>query len=304
MKRNLASAFLARQHMISQDFEIYYYSDHGLRNVKRHAHDYYEFYFFLEGSVTMHFQDISHVMAAGDMVIIPPGMEHFVRVLETDLPYRRFVFWITDRYLSKLSVHSADFLYLTDLAREKKGFIWHFGEIAFHSIQGKIFQIIEEIYSDRFGRRQKVALGINDLLLSLNRAVYEGLHPECRGSKDERLQSNLVRYIEEHIAENLSLDVLSEKFFVSKYHISHIFTENTGESLHRYVVRKRLTIIKDAIINGEPAAKAAARYGFSDYSVFYRAFVREYGMSPQKYINMLISNLQEDENKISFHKLS
>ena len=76
------------------------------------------------------------------------------------------------------------------------------------------------------------------------------------------------------------------------------FTENTGESLHKYIVRKRLSYIKDSVINGESASKAAEKYGFSDYSVFYRAFVKEYGVSPQKYVNMLIAARMVDPKEM------
>ena len=52
MKKNLQTAFSTRQYMLSKDFEVYYYSDFYLSQVKDHAHDYYEFYFFLEPSLT------------------------------------------------------------------------------------------------------------------------------------------------------------------------------------------------------------------------------------------------------------
>ena len=53
MKKNLQTAFSTRQYMRSKDFEIYYYSDLGLSPVDSHSHDYYEFYFFLEGNVNI-----------------------------------------------------------------------------------------------------------------------------------------------------------------------------------------------------------------------------------------------------------
>lgn len=46
MKKELRTQFLTRQHMVSKDFEIYYYSDTTLLKVENHAHNYYEFYFF------------------------------------------------------------------------------------------------------------------------------------------------------------------------------------------------------------------------------------------------------------------
>ena len=283
MINNLSSVFLNRQYMISKDFEIYYYKDRNLHNVEIHSHEYYEFYFFLEGEVTMFYSDSSHRMKNGDMVIIPPGMQHHVQIHDPAVPYRRVVFWITKSFLSKLSVHSEEFLFLTGKA-DDSGFAWHFNEVTFNTVQRKIFHVIEEIFSDRFGRRMAVALGINDLLLFLNRTVYESLHPERYGKSEKKLDRNLIRYIEEHINEDLRLDTLSELFFVSKYHISHLFKDKMGISLHQYILKKRLAMSKDALINGRKPSEVFREYGFSDYSVFYRAFVKEFGLSPQNLI--------------------
>ena len=283
MINNLSSVFLNRQYMISKDFEIYYYKDRNLHNVEIHSHEYYEFYFFLEGEVTMFYSDSSHRMKNGDMVIIPPGMQHHVQIHDPAVPYRRVVFWITKSFLSKLSVHSEEFLFLTGKA-DGSGFAWHFNEVTFNTVQRKIFHVIEEIFSNRFGRRMAVALGINDLLLFLNRTVYESLHPERYGKSEKKLDRNLIRYIEEHINEDLRLDTLSELFFVSKYHISHLFKDKMGISLHQYILKKRLAMSKDALINGRKPSEVFREYGFSDYSVFYRAFVKEFGLSPQNLI--------------------
>ena len=291
MIRNLSSVFLNRQYMISRDFEIYYYKDCNFRNVEPHSHTYYEFYFFLEGEVTMFYYDSSRRMKSGDMVIIPPGMQHYVQVHDPAVPYRRVVFWITKNFLSKLSVHSDEFLFLTEKA-DSSGCVWHFNEVTFNTVQRKIFHVIEEIYSDRFGRRMAVALGVNDLLLFLNRTVYESLHPEKYGKNEKNLDRNLIRYIEEHINEDLRLDTLADLFFVSKYHIAHLFKDQMGISLHQYIIKKRLTMSRDALVNGKKPSEVFKEYGFSDYSVFYRAFVKEYGMSPQ---NLLRQKNRETE---------
>ena len=47
------SQFNPRQYMVSKDFEIFYYDDTNFSNVKSHTHDYYEFYFFLQGEIDL-----------------------------------------------------------------------------------------------------------------------------------------------------------------------------------------------------------------------------------------------------------
>ncbi|MBE5917330.1 MAG: helix-turn-helix transcriptional regulator, partial [Pseudobutyrivibrio ruminis] len=113
--------------------------------------------------------------------------------------------------------------------------------------------------------------------------VYEYTNPNTAEAESDTLYQSIIQYIENHIDEALSLDLIAEKLHVSKYHISHIFSEINGIPLHKYITKKRLSMCKDAILNGEDITSIAESYGFSDYSVFYRAFVKEYGKSPKKY---------------------
>ncbi len=71
MRRQLQSPFNERQYMLSKDFEIYYYNDNHFYGVTDHTHDYYEFYFFLEGNVTISIEKEHHHLKPGDMVFIP-----------------------------------------------------------------------------------------------------------------------------------------------------------------------------------------------------------------------------------------
>ena len=75
MKKQLSMDFNTRQYMQSGDFELFYYNDTALKSVDAHEHDYYEFYFFLEGDVTYHIGDKSYQLEYGDCLLIPiiPG---------------------------------------------------------------------------------------------------------------------------------------------------------------------------------------------------------------------------------------
>lgn len=282
MKKNLQTAFSTRQHMLSKDFEIYYYSDNHLYNIKSHVHDYYEFYFFLEGEVSIWIDKECYPVHTGDMILIPPGTPHFATVHNYEIPYRRFVFWIRQAYLKKLSITSADYVYLTQLADTAKHYIFHYETLAFHTLQAKVFQLIEEIHSEHFGKEVKISLCVNDLILYLNRTVYESLHPKTQ-REEQNLYQNLLQYIENHIKEELSLDRLAMEFYASKYHIAHVFKENLGISIHQFIIKKRLLMCRDAICSNTDIGEACLMYGFKDYSSFYRAFKKEFGLCPKEY---------------------
>ena len=292
MKKNLKTEFSTRQYMLSQDFEIYYYSDRVLPNVEAHTHDYFEFYFFIEGNIIMYIDGKQFVPTPGTMIIIPPNLPHYARLVDGNVPYRRFVFWVTKDFLDTLGDSSEDYLYLTNKAESMGNFIINkFNEIEFNTIQGKVFSLIDEIHSNRFGRDAKIMLCVSDFILALNRMVYEALNPNVAEADSDTLYQSIIQYIETHIDEELSLDLLSEKFHVSKFHISHIFTETNGLPIHKYITKKRLDMCRDAIVSGQDISIVSSTYGFSDYSVFYRAFVKEYGKSPKKYRDEIIRNM-------------
>ncbi len=282
MKKDLQTKFSTRQYMQMQDFELYYYSDKGLTGVGSHTHTYYEFYLFLEGDVILEIDKHSYPLTPGDIILIPPGIAHHAKINGDDVPYRRFVFWVSTAYLERLANASASYGYLIHRAKDRKKYIFHNDIIAFHAIQSRVFELIEEMHEQRFGKEETISLCVDGLILHLNRTAYEQEHPKSRKEK-QSLYQNLISYIDEHLDEDLSLESLSIHFFVSKYHIAHIYMENIGCSNQRYITKKRLEACRNALSSQTKVSSVYSMYGFKDYSSFYRSFQKEYGMSPKEY---------------------
>lgn len=282
MKKNLQSAFHTRQYMLSKDFEIYYYSDYYLSKVESHTHNYYEFYFFLEGNVDMIIEGDVFSMHPGDLVLIPPKIRHHAEIRNQELPYRRFVFWISREYCKRLLELSPDYVYLMQHVKVAGDYVFSNDIITFNTIQSKVFALIDEMRSNRFGRDARISLCVNDLILHLNRIVHERNYPRSE-KEDKNLYQSLAEYIEKNLEGNLSLEHLAEVFYVSKYHIAHTFKDHTGLSIHQYITKKRLTACREAILGGSEITQAYLMFGFGDYSSFYRAFKKEYGISPREF---------------------
>lgn len=95
---------------------------------------------------------------------------------------------------------------------------------------------------------------------------------------------DLLLYIAEHIAEPLSLDMLSKNLFINKYSISRIFSEQIGCSLHTYINALRVELARNLL--REPltdTAQLIARCGFESERTFYRTFKEHCGMTPGQY---------------------
>lgn len=281
MKGNLRSAFNTRQYMQSKDFEAFYYSDLNFQTLPAHTHDYYEFYLFLEGDLDLEISGHARPLHPGDMVLVPPGVSHHALMHSSDRPYRRFVLWVSQEYAARLLKESPDYVFLMQRAATSSRCYYHFHEAEFSSIQSRLIRLLEEFHSNRYGRNAAVYLALNDLLLYMNRIIYEREHPVVSGSGD--LMQEITLFIDEHLTEDLSLDVLADHVCLSKYYIAHYFKDSLGISIHQYITKKRLQSCSEAIAVGSDITRTFDEYGFRDYSSFYRMFRKEYGMSPREY---------------------
>ena len=281
MGNKRSSEFNTRQYMLSRDYEIYYYSNLHFQSVGSHSHDYYEFYFFVEGDVVMEIDGDPYALRPGDVIVVPPGIVHRAILPDSGVPYRRFVFWISRDYMSGLVSQSDDYAFLIRKA-EERSYLYHFDPLTFNSLRSALFSLLDELHADRFGRETQMNLDVCHLLLSLNRLVYDSTRKGQRENVDSKYEA-ITEYIDTHLDSDLSLDSLSREFYLSKYYIAHLFRDSVGLSVHQYISKKRLSACCDAIRSGSGISVAFMSCGFRDYTSFYRAFKKEYGMSPAEY---------------------
>ena len=108
--------------------------------------------------------------------------------------------------------------------------------------------------------------------------------PQKRETAEEpELVSRVLAYISEHYSEKITLQNLADRFYVSKYHLSHEFSAKVGTSVYRYIILKRLLSAREQIADGVPPSEVYQTCGFQDYANFYRAFKTEYGISPKEF---------------------
>lgn len=92
------------------------------------------------------------------------------------------------------------------------------------------------------------------------------------------------QYINYHVNENLSIDKLAEKVYLSQGYLSYIFKKETGMNLSRYIKQARMEKAKELLqTTNMKIVQICEKVGFSSVSYFCQSF-REYcGVSPEKY---------------------
>ena len=59
----------------------------------------------------------------------------------------------------------------------------------------------------------------------------------------------VIDYIEEHLEEKLNLEQIAEHAGYSRFHLNRIFMEETGDTIHKYVQERRLTMAAEKLVD-------------------------------------------------------
>lgn len=270
--RKTARSFDPRQQMHRPDFEVFHYHDAKMQEVPLHHHDFYEVYFFLGGKVEYQVEGRSYVLQPEDILLISPRELHRPNVAPEE-EYERIVLWINAAYLQEISAG-------TPLLPEcfETGCNLISGS---HSAAAELIRRLAGESASEKTANELCARGLFfQFLVELLRLV-ENQETEAQSPAEPPLIAEVMRYLGEHFRENISLDAVAERFFVSKYYLSHLFSSSVGTSMYRYILLKRLQHAKALLADGVGPGDACRECGFQDYANFYRSFRAVYGVSPQ-----------------------
>jgi AraC-like DNA-binding protein len=112
---------------------------------------------------------------------------------------------------------------------------------------------------------------------------------EHNKESNQLLQSNAnirlaIAYIQAHLSENLTLEEIARQCHMSKFYLSHQFTQTQGISLSKYILKSRITssmrLLRETLMS---VKEIAEKVGFNDVAYFCRAFKTEVGMTPLQY---------------------
>lgn len=257
--------------------------------VSLHSHSFYEIVYVLSNSGTQYLAGTKrYLLQPGDIVLIPPGVGH-KPIFPTKLaePYKRIVLWVSSEFVEATNHLVPN--YTPKFSQQI--FLLRTAGTPYEHI-GRYFQAgLKEAQEKK--EYWEVALCGNtmQLLVDCIRAFSDHEQHHLKSEKPELLD-DIVAYIETHLNEKITLSDTAQRFFVSESTIGQTFQKKMHLSFYHYVTQRRLIAAKSMMVKEKNLDTLSLKVGFSDYSTFYRAFKKEYGISPREYRNLIAEGQQ------------
>jgi len=155
-----------------------------------------------------------------------------------------------------------------------------------HIVERCLRAIASEAYHRTLGYAAVIDAYIMQIFIELVRHArsVEAPQVDVGEIRRQRLATEAVQFIEQSYAAPLTLPEIAQHFFISPYHFSRIFKENTGLSPIAYLTKTRMVNARRLLLDPDLTVKAiAAQVGYHDPHYFTKAFAKEEGMTPTAY---------------------
>lgn len=274
-----------RQYMIREGYEVYEKQGAPLGAIAFHYHSFYEIIYVLEGEYSSMLEDQTYHMKKGDLLLIDCNVMHKYHYIEKKHDTsKRIILWVTKEMLQSLSGEEMD---LSACFRGQSSCAYHFPIYYEEMLRGYLLKLVMAELPDVSSPQAKQVLDRGYLTLFF---VYLNMlcgRREYGFSREDTvfhpMAAQVAEYIDQHIGESISVEELARQVHMSKYHFLRKFKEQTGVTVHSFVLNKRLIRASEELLRGVNMTQVWQNAGFADYSSFLRNFKRAFGMPPGKY---------------------
>lgn len=278
-------------------FDAFYFVDEAAESAIRIVpHVFFKIIFYLEGDVYYTIQDQRYDLIPGDILVTPRFTPYYCYSPGRQT-YRRLVIWFTQELLDSIDPTGQLNSFFEKIDESKNGSRFHFS----HSYQNEIFRQVFHLASERDYTRpfsDSISHSLAALVLvGIYRAVSTSHSEEAEDPGVSELVNSVVSYINDNLQSDLSLDIIAEKFFISKFHLERIFKKKMSITVHNYIIQRRLTLARQKLYDGASPTKIYKSCGFTNYSTFYRAFQKMYNTTPRLFSEQATQIMFFDGNR-------
>ncbi len=266
---------------LNEDFRLFHIKDKIALDVDYHYHEFDKIVVFISGKVNYIIEGKSYFLKPWDILLVNHNQIHRP-VIDTGEPYERIILWMNTDFIKSNSTKDYDLSECFKTAASR-----NFSLVRPESSKRpeimKILSATEEALRSReFAGELLSRTYFLQFLIEINRMTErDNTQSDASSFKSDPKVEGIIAYINSNLKEELTLDSLSQKFFISKSYLMHRFKAVTGFPVHSYIQQKRLILAADLIKNGMPVSKACAESGYCDYTAFLKAFKKMFGTTPK-----------------------
>ena len=237
-----------------------------------HTHPKAELYYFIKGSGVFHIEGSAYKLEPGDFLLMRPTESHYIE-LDLAQPYERKVLHFNMDILKSLDPEG---LLLAPMLDRKAGKQNLYKPYRFRG--GNCEHYLHTMMSANPDPRVSIFAGLVPLLHEL--CCIQAQLKEEPDTEPDSVEYRILRYLNKNIDKQISLDDICQQYYISKSQLCRIFRNCTGVTVKHYLTVKRLVKAKQLLDAGGQPTHIYSMCGFNDYSSFYRAYRKYYGLSP------------------------
>ncbi len=263
---------------IEENYHYFHLKDKDGQELDFHFHEFDKLVLLLSGNVTYALEHEEYDLKPWDILLVPHHTIHRASI-DQSVPYERIIIYFNRMYLRSI-VPSVDIMESFTVAQQKGKYLLQPDEKQKNLLKELFVQYEEHKEDTCFGSEAYRDSLIIQLLICLGR-LHTRDASRSFNQMDEKIQAALT-YMNEHLTQELSVDLLAEYVNLSRSYFMHLFKQETGISVHASILQKRLLYAARRIREGALINEAVMESGFSDYTTFYRSFKNAFGISPRE----------------------
>lgn len=248
--------------------------------LKEHYHNGYELIFITEGSSKFIINDSNYNFQKNHLIFINNLEKH--KMIPENIPYSRYMMIIDSDYLDDIIKENS----LLSIFKIRPDDFKHGFEIKDEDVPlvKSTLNKLNTIHSKKESLWHIEFISILSAFLVFIYRNYTNQFPIMNIKKTEQKVFEIQQYIDKNFKEDITLNLLSSKFFISKYYLSHSFKNVTGFTVKQYILLKRIAHAKDELYRTDnDITNIALNSGFNSQSNFIRLFKKKESITPLKF---------------------
>ena len=282
----------------SKDLPFYIgkYYHTNFSDLKIHTHDFIEIVYVYDGKGYHIYNNVTYPVSKGELYIINSRTPHCFYPTDKSNSEHLVVYNLCflPEFISSINIHLPILVELTDIMLYKSLYpdeIIYSPDLKLSgSMRTEIEQLYEKMYleftSKGINYVELLRLSLCELLLKIHR-FYRQNHasPESAVIKyRHQLIPDCIQYLRENYSKKVTIEELSNNFFLSKSYLSSLFKKATGSGVVEYLQQIRIEQAKKLLKTSKMRiADIAEKVGYRDIKFFNKIFVKETTVTPSEY---------------------